>query len=174
MTNHIDEIGCSGKEESCRMKICHASIQSLETDKTISGVLVMDKHPVKAAGLNARTRRHLPDYDHGDDFLDKVKEELKNLSTFPRFQKVVEDLKVPSLEFVPDSVIENQYRNFITKLTKLIPDQVEKNKIDPGVVEKNQIDPRQIISKLISEKAHLYEDIQCILHVITYCHQIQL
>ena len=75
-------------------------------------------------------------------------------ATFPRFQKVVEDLKVPSLEFVPDSVIENQYRNFITKLTKLIPDQVEKNKIDPGVVEKNQIDTRQIISKLISEKAH--------------------
>ena len=77
MTNHIDEIGCSGKEESCRMKNFHASIQSLETDKTISGVLVMDKHPIKAAGLNARTRRHLPDDDHGDDFLDKVKEELK-------------------------------------------------------------------------------------------------
>ena len=37
------------------------------------------------------------------------------------------------------------------------------------MVEKNQIDPKQIISKLISEKAHLYEDIQCILHVIAYC-----
>ena len=61
MTNHIDKIGCSGKEESCRMKNFHASIQSLETDKTISGVLVMDKHPVKAAGLNARTRWHLAD-----------------------------------------------------------------------------------------------------------------
>ena len=78
---------------------------------------------------------------------------------FPKFLKAAQDLKIPSLEFIPDSVLENQFRNFMKKLVNLVPDEVDKDKIDP----------RQILSTLISEKNKLYEDIQCVLHVMTYC-----
>ena len=208
MTDHIEDEGCTGKENSCRMKHFHTSVCSLKTDNTINGVLVLEKHAVKAAGLNARTRRHQPDDDQGDDYLEKVKGELKHLSailqedisrrmitneeeeiiektrvvldfgqllkekkeqgvtediyaasTFPRFHKVAQDLKIPSLEFVPVEVLETQYRRFIHKLTNLVPDDVEKNKIDP----------REILSKLLSHKGQLFQDIQCILHIMGYC-----
>ena len=39
----------------------------------------------------------------------------------------------------------------------------------PDELDKDKIDPRQILSTLVSEKNKLYEDIQCVLHVMTYC-----
>ena len=210
MTEHIEDSDCLGKEDTCNMKHFHQSLASLKDDLTINGVLVLDKHPVRAAALNARTRRHQTDQESAEDgdHVTKVKAELKHLSTvlnedlnqrmvseeevdiientrtildfvrllkemkdqqlttdiyaaasFPKFLQAAQDLKIPSLEFIPDSVLENQYRNFIKKLVNLVPDEVDKDKIDP----------RQILSTLISDKNKLYEDIQCVLHVMTYC-----
>ena len=209
MTEHIEDSDCSGKEDSCKMKHFHQSLASLKDDRTINGVLVLDKHPVRAAALNARTRRHQTDQENEEigDHVAKVKAELKHLSSvlnedlntrmvdeeevdiientriilefgrllkemkdqelttdiyaaasFPKFLKAAQDLNIPSLEFIPDSVLENQYRNFMKKLVGLVPDEVDKDKIDP----------RQILATLISEKNKLYEDIQCVLHIMTY------
>lgn len=215
MTEHIKDSECTGKEDNCTMKQFHESITSLKSSNTIRGVPVYDKNPVRAAALNARTRSHQADPDsldseddEDDDFMPKVKAELKHLSSvlnedlnrrvvskdevdiiektrtvldfghiltemkeqglttdiyaatsFPKFYKAAQDLKIPNLEYIPPSVLENQYRNFIKKLVSLVPDQVDNDKIDP----------RQILSKLLSQKNKLYEDIQCVLHVMTYC-----
>ena len=39
----------------------------------------------------------------------------------------------------------------------------------PDEVDKDKIDPREILSKLISEKSRIYEDVQCVLHIMLYC-----
>ena len=65
------------------MKHFHQSLASLKTDRTTNSVLMLNKHPARAAGLNARTRCHQTDQENAEvgDHVAKVKAELKNLSS---------------------------------------------------------------------------------------------
>ena len=82
MTDHIEDSECVGEGESCTMQHFHQSLTSLKNDNTINGVLVPDKHPVRAAALNARTRHMTNQEDAADGgHVAKVKAELKHLSS---------------------------------------------------------------------------------------------
>ena len=95
---------CTGKEDNCNMKHFHQSLASLKTDRTINSVLMLDKHPARAAGLNARTRFHQTDQENAEvgDHVAKVKAELKNLSSV-----LNEDLNKQMVNKEEVDVIEN-------------------------------------------------------------------
>ena len=71
---------------------------------------------------------------------------------FPKFQKAVDTLKIPSLNLIDKTTLDIQFKRFITKLWDM--NSVE-NK--PG---------EEILRKFLSSKEKLYEDIEVIVHVL--------
>ena len=77
--------------------------------------------------------------------------------SFPRFLEAAVALCVPSLEHFPESVLQQQYRNYIMKVAMLADEQSGQT-----------IDSIIIASKLYSEKEKLFDDIQVVLHIAAY------
>ena len=102
MTEHFEDTECDGRQD-CKLTRFHQSVSSLQTDGTIMGVLVPDKHPETAAGLlSSRTRHHRLD-NYGDDLIaHKVKDKVKHLSL-----SLCKDLRSRVIKDKEVGVIEN-------------------------------------------------------------------
>ena len=102
MTEHFEHMECDGRD--CTLSNFHQAVTSLKVNSTIKGVLVPDRVPVNAAGLNARTRNNARlEVDENDGLIaDKVKGKLKHLSwslcTDLRW-RVIKDEEVRVIEY---------------------------------------------------------------------------
>ena len=56
MVDHFEDSDCEGTG-SCELKNFHSSVQSLRASGTIHSIPILDKQPVRAAGLSVSTRR---------------------------------------------------------------------------------------------------------------------
>ena len=56
LQEHFDTEDCTGGT-GCRLKHYHSAVSSLKSSSQISSMIVVDDHPVPAAGLSATTRR---------------------------------------------------------------------------------------------------------------------
>ena len=55
MTEHFEDHNCSGGD-GCKLSTFHRAVASLNTDKKINNVFLLDKYPVQNAALNTKTR----------------------------------------------------------------------------------------------------------------------
>ena len=222
MVDHFEDSDCDGNSQ-CQLQHFHSSVQSLQAGGSIQSIPIMDKHPVRAAGLSVSTRRqgwrdkspgpllvhdsaatlsastleasqdykavtaklkhfgkslhedfeeNTFDTDHRDiinttrDILDfdcfvkemkeqELSSDIYSANTFPRFSKAAKALHIPGLESIKDEVLSHQYRIFM----RILVDLSEKNK---------KVDPKQILIQLFDEKLKLYQDIQLVLHIVSY------
>ena len=56
MVDHFEDSDCDGNSQ-CQLQHFHSSVQSLQAGGSIQSIPIMDKHPVRAAGLSVSTRR---------------------------------------------------------------------------------------------------------------------
>ena len=56
LQEHFDTEDCTGGT-GCKLKHYHTAVSSLKSSSQISAMIVVDDHPVPAAGLSATTRR---------------------------------------------------------------------------------------------------------------------
>ena len=80
-------------------------------------------------------------------------------NSFPKFKESVDFLEISGLEFIEDSVLKRQYKDYIRILSSLTQSDCDEEYVIP--------DTKQIIARLFSSKEKIYEDIQIINHVIS-------
>ena len=57
MVDHFEDSDCEGNSQQCQLQHFHSSVQSLQDSGSIQSIPIMDKQPVRAAGLGVGTRR---------------------------------------------------------------------------------------------------------------------
>ena len=101
--------------------------------------------------------------------ISEMLEEVKQLNmspdiyaenSFDKFKEAVDSLQIASLDFIEESVLKRQYKQFI-KVISSMQDSASSNG------EECVIESKRIIARLFSSREKLYEDIQIILYIIS-------
>lgn len=83
MTAHFEDHNCSGGD-GCKLSTFHSAVTSLNTDKKVNNVFLLDKYPVQNAALNTKTR--------GQQRYEDVDDEIISQKVGALVQKLSRDL----------------------------------------------------------------------------------
>ena len=88
----------------------------------------------------------------------KMSPDIYAENSFDRFKEAVDFLQVESLDFIEESVLKRQYKQFIKIISSMH---------DSASSEECVIETKRVIARLFCSREKLYEDIQIILYVIS-------